>query len=160
MKATPACWYQARVQAVPEAVAFARRTVGELLSGWGLGENAILVDTAVLAASELLTNVVQHACERSPFADVVVILDDNRLTLHVHDRHPQLPHARGMPHGDGLRGRGLPLVAAMCAETGGDLLISPDDDRGGKTITVDLPVGPFGDAIDGPGTCEARPQGG
>ncbi|MFB6678732.1 ATP-binding protein [Streptomyces sp. NPDC056390] len=128
------------VAAVEASVPAARREVAAQLTMWGLPRGSNLVDTALLAVSELVTNSVQHAADSSPTADVAVGMDGQHLMVAVHDRHPQLPQRVDVPHLDGSGGWGLRLVEALTAQAGGKTSTPPDPDGLGKTVTVHLPL--------------------
>lgn len=128
------------VEAIEASVPAARHEVAAQLAMWGLPRGSDLVDTALLAVSELVTNSVQHAADSSPTADVAVGMDCEHLTVAVHDRHPQLPLPVDVPHLDGSGGWGLRLVEALAAEAGGKTSAPLDADGLGKTVTVRLPL--------------------
>ncbi|MEV4921616.1 ATP-binding protein [Streptomyces roseoverticillatus] len=119
------------------SVAAARHEVTGQLGLWGLQGGAV-AETAVLAVSELVTNIVRHAA--SARADVRIGLDERHLTVSVHDRDPRIPRRAAVPHLDGSGGWGLHLVETLAAEAGGRTSIPRDADGGGKTVTVLLPL--------------------
>lgn len=128
------------VPTTPGAVPTARREVAAQLGLWGLMPGAAVVETAVLTVSELVTNTVRHAARASSRADVHLGMDHRHLMVAVHDRDPRMPHRPRTPHLDGSGGRGLRLVQALAAEAGGRTSIPRDEDGGGKTVTVLLPL--------------------
>ncbi|QKV90433.1 ATP-binding protein [Streptomyces sp. NA02950] len=107
---------------------------------WGLPHEAEIVATAVLAASELVTNVAQHTTSSTTTADVTLTLEDDELTLTVHDRHPALPKPSATVDAYQVSGRGLWLVETLTAEAGGSTDISVDADGGGKSVEIRLPL--------------------
>ncbi|MEV5507887.1 ATP-binding protein [Streptomyces orinoci] len=128
------------VPATPAAVPAARREVAAQLGLWGLQPGAAVVETAVLAVSELVTNTVRHAAAVSAQADVHLGMDPRHLMVAVHDRDPRMPRRLHAPHLDGSGGWGLRLVEALAAEAGGRTSIPRDEDGGGKTVLVLLPL--------------------
>ncbi|MGW1076047.1 ATP-binding protein [Streptomyces sp. NPDC002537] len=128
------------VPTTPGAVPAARREVAAQLCLWGLRPGAAVVGTAVLAVSELVTNTVRHAAEVSARADVHLGMDCRHLMVAVHDRDPRMPRRVEAPQLDGSGGRGLHLVEVLAAEAGGRTSIPRDEDGGGKTVTVLLPL--------------------
>jgi anti-sigma regulatory factor (Ser/Thr protein kinase) len=71
-----------------------------------------LVDSVLLAVSELVTNAHVHA--RST-AQLILTWDDRCLHVTVHDASDRLPEQR-RPSEDALGGRGLMLVDALADE--------------------------------------------
>ncbi|MGW1197248.1 ATP-binding protein [Streptomyces sp. NPDC002536] len=128
------------VPTLPGAVPAARREVAAQLGLWGLRPEAAVVETAVLAVSELVTNTVRHAAEVSSRADVHLGMDRRHLMVAVHDRDPRMPRRPETPHLDGSGGWGLRLVEALATGAGGRTSIPRDPDGGGKTVTVLLPL--------------------
>jgi PAS domain S-box-containing protein len=98
------------------SVSEARRFVRGALESWGAGD---LVDEAVLATSELVTNAVVHA--GTPVR-VVLDLDAGSLRLEVEDLHPHrtLPLGLDGPPEDSEHGRGLLIAATLAASWGVD----------------------------------------
>ncbi|MFC7494075.1 MULTISPECIES: SpoIIE family protein phosphatase [unclassified Nocardioides] len=86
---------------------------GELES-WGAPD---LVENAVLATSELVTNAVLHA---GTTVDVRLVLGADRLRLEVQDRHPGRTLPLGVPTqpDDAEHGRGLLITAALASTWG------------------------------------------
>ncbi|MEU3413959.1 ATP-binding protein [Streptomyces sp. NPDC006658] len=68
-----------------------------------------LVDSVVLAVSELVTNAHVHAHSA---AQLILAWDEECLHVTVHDASPQLPEQRQPDH-TALGGRGLLLVDAL-----------------------------------------------
>ncbi|MFC4053528.1 ATP-binding protein [Actinomadura syzygii] len=81
------------------------------LDAWGL---AVLRDDVKLIASELVTNAVLHTPEREIRARLT--REACGVWLGVWDSSDVMPVRRD--DGDGLGGRGLPLVAALASECG------------------------------------------
>jgi anti-sigma regulatory factor (Ser/Thr protein kinase) len=95
-------------EAEPQAVGLLRRTVGLQLATWGA---SALADAALLAVSELATNVIRHVGEGAPAALVMETRDD-RICVELHDTSRAMP-LRGQAGPDDERGHGLGLVAAV-----------------------------------------------
>lgn len=120
--------------AEPKAVSAMRRAADSQLRSWGLES---IRDAALLAVSELTTNVVRHVGEGTPAA-LVLRAHGQRVRLEVHDVGKELPH-RAHARLDDEGGRGLRLVTAVsthgwCAH----------EKAGGKVVacefsTVELP---------------------
>ncbi|WP_254709312.1 ATP-binding protein [Streptomyces lunaelactis] len=132
--------YSFSLPAEPVSVPRARAEAAKVLADWGLLRATAVVDVALLALSELVTNCVQHAATASPITDICLAEEGSHLVVAVHDRDPNLPRARLAPHVDDSSGRGLRLVEQMTAEAGGTTAVPPDPDGGGKTVTVRLPL--------------------
>jgi PAS domain S-box-containing protein len=106
----------------PGSVRDARRQVRETLTRAGQEEWA---DDAVLAVSEVVTNVVLHArtdCE------LTVLVSADGVRVNVRDFSPSLPAQRHFPR-DATTGRGLGLVVKVTADFGIDVL-----DGDGKVV--------------------------
>lgn len=90
--------------------------------------NAKLLEDALLAVSELVSNAVRHA----PGPCVLLLGDDGRqATIAVTDMHNSLPVLRpGDLGGDG--GFGLQLLRAVAGS------VTTQQHAGGKTISVSL----------------------
>lgn len=110
----------------PASAALARRHVADSCSHLGREFH----DVAVLLASELVGNAVEHA--RSDAILLVVDQRESRFRVEVHDDLAGRPTPQ---HADALapRGRGLMLVERLAAEWGVDP--SP---RGGKQVWFQL----------------------
>jgi serine phosphatase RsbU (regulator of sigma subunit)/anti-sigma regulatory factor (Ser/Thr protein kinase) len=96
------------------SVADARRFARAQLAEWDAPE---LQDSAALAVSELVTNVVVH----TGTAPVVELrLDAHRLRVEVEDQHPgrALPTGVTTPSDDAEGGRGLMITAALASSWG------------------------------------------
>ncbi|MEU9032501.1 ATP-binding protein [Streptomyces sp. NPDC048383] len=125
----------------PVSVAAARRYVAEVLSAWGLPEDAATADSIRLIVSELATNAVQHTFGQSPTFTVDVRLErEERLRVGVTDSHPRWP--KRLPAAvQQDNGRGMVIIRWLAAEAGGRLSVSPTED-GGKTVWIALPWRP------------------
>lgn len=107
--------YQQQLVASPAQIKRTRRIVAALLRYWGWGER---VEPALLCVTELLTNVLTHAC-----CDVCELrLEASPLVLRivVSDRCPELPVVREVEL-FAQDGRGMFLVAASADSWGADL---------------------------------------
>ncbi|MBT2403294.1 MULTISPECIES: ATP-binding protein [unclassified Streptomyces] len=135
----------------PASVAAARRLVAEVLSEWGLPEDAETADTVRLIVSELATNSVQHTFGQSPTFTVDVRLERGEwLRVGVTDSHPRWP--RRLPAAvQQDNGRGMVIIRWLTAEAGGRLSVSPTED-GGKTVWIALPW-PVGAPVKSPTGC-------
>jgi anti-sigma regulatory factor (Ser/Thr protein kinase) len=132
------------VPTIPDSVPAARRRAREDFCAWGLDPRHPVVDAALLALSELLTNSVKHAAGSSPEAQVTLAFTLGDLLVAVHDRDPRVPCVPEAPHCDGSGGWGLRMVAGLAAEAHGSTGTRTDADGGGKTMSVTLPVLPAG----------------
>lgn len=103
-----------------------RRIVHTALGHWG---QTALADTAVLMASELVTNALRHA--PGPDIGFRVFLRGGELVIEVRDGSPNRPVLRNASLDDET-GRGLLLVNAMASAWG----TSPD----GATTWCTLPL--------------------
>ncbi|MFI0817514.1 ATP-binding protein [Streptomyces sp. NPDC021098] len=123
---------------VPASVPAARGYVGCVLAEWGLGEGEEAAETVRLIVSELATNAVQHTRGQSPTFTVDIKLDhEGRLEIGVTDSHSRLPRRLSAPaHQD--NGRGLVIIGALAAESGGEVFVTRTAD-GGKTVWITLP---------------------
>jgi anti-sigma regulatory factor (Ser/Thr protein kinase) len=122
----------------PASVAAARRYVCELLTEWGMPDDAPAVHTVRLIVSELTTNAVLHTFGLSPTFTVDVRLDrDERLRIGVTDSCPRWPQR--LPAAvQQDNGRGMVIIRLLAAESGGRLSVTPTAD-GGKTVWITLP---------------------
>ncbi|MCX3061634.1 ATP-binding protein [Streptomyces beihaiensis] len=127
------------VPAEGPAVRTARETAQMVLAEWGVDARHPAVDLALLILSELVTNSVRHAADSSPMVTVVFAGGADCLAFGVHDRHPHVPPLRP-PDATARRGTGLVTVTELTAGLGGTAVARPDDDGGGKTIWITLPL--------------------
>jgi anti-sigma regulatory factor (Ser/Thr protein kinase) len=102
---------------VPIAVPAARRFVAETLAKWGAGD--LLIDSARLVASELVTNAVQASWPLYASEPVKIFLMANGcdVVIEIWDGCPDLPQPR-TASGDGEGGRGLAIVASLSESWG------------------------------------------
>lgn len=123
----------------------ARHWLGELLERWSVPGD--VAHDAVVCVSELVTNAVVHT-QTTP--RVGVVLDRNRLVVTVSDSGRRGRVAVVDHEPDDLVGRGLRLVAALCAAWGSE----PGSD--GTTVWFELDVP--SPALPTPRSAEAKPQ--
>ncbi|MFR9721765.1 ATP-binding protein [Streptomyces sp. MS19] len=117
-----------------------RHAVRDLLRRRAAPLSADMLGNALLILSELVTNAVRHAALLTPQIGVEVALDDHWLRLSVEDGHPYRPRALAVtPDRHGTGGRGLLLVKATAAETGGSCGVEPTA-AGGKVVWAALPL--------------------
>ena len=114
-----------RLRSSTDAPRQARRAIGELLTRFRRDD---LTPDAVLLASELVTNAVEHA--GGPIVITATYLD-NTLRVEVHDTRPELPSLRPLTATDET-GRGLHLVRLIANQWA----TTPEPD--GKTIWFEL----------------------
>jgi serine phosphatase RsbU (regulator of sigma subunit)/anti-sigma regulatory factor (Ser/Thr protein kinase) len=113
--------FEARVLLAPEptAAARARAFVRETVGNWNISMSESATDDAVLLASELVANAVQHA---GTSLEVGCRLAVGTVEVTVTDRHPSrtLPDEPRPPAEDQFaeRGRGLTLPAALASSWG------------------------------------------
>jgi anti-sigma regulatory factor (Ser/Thr protein kinase) len=114
----------------PRAPGQARRAVRETLTGWRLSP---LVDSVVLAVSELVTNAIRYG--RPP---VYLVLRRKRqgVRLDVHDGDPREPDV-GPAEDDAESGRGLGIVQAVADDVSCDQIAGD-----GKVVHASFEVGP------------------
>ncbi|UIX35279.1 SpoIIE family protein phosphatase [Streptomyces sp. GQFP] len=110
----------------PAAVAGARRTAGEQLAAWGLGESAFATE---LIVSELVTNAIRYG---APPIQLRLICHDT-LICEVSDASSTAPHLRRARVFD-EGGRGLLLVAQVAERWGSRQTPT------GKTIWAEQPL--------------------
>ncbi|WP_313896579.1 ATP-binding protein [Streptomyces sp. GC420] len=115
----------------PGCVALARRTTAARLLELGITPRSAFADTVLLVVSELVTNVLRHASDHSPAAEVGVTAGAGRLVVGVADRDPRVP---ALPAGG--TGRGLLTVGELAARYDGELSIQPAAHGPGKTVLV------------------------
>ncbi|GGX71590.1 ATP-binding protein [Streptomyces minutiscleroticus] len=116
----------------------ARTYVADVLSKWGLPDDAETIHGVQLIVSELATNAVQHTCGRSPTFTVHLRLDEDRkLHIGVTDSHPRWPQR--LPAAvQQDNGRGMLIVRTLTAEFAGSVSVVPTEE-GGKTVRVIFP---------------------
>jgi serine phosphatase RsbU (regulator of sigma subunit)/anti-sigma regulatory factor (Ser/Thr protein kinase) len=135
----------------PAAAAQARRFIRDSLRSWKASAPAPAVDDAVLLASELVANAVQHA---GTGVELGCRLATGVLEVTVTDQHP----ARSLPENSySERGRGLTLPAALASSWGVTYT------GAAKTVWFRLPLAPSAEASHelGPGQIlEAGPEPG
>jgi len=112
------------------AARLARRFVAEICLAWDVSED--LTEKAVLVASELVSNSVDHAGTSST---VTVEIDSDALRIGVRDGSGLTPIVRDPALGDG-RGRGIVLVDRLAVEWG------VHEHLDGKTVWALLPKVP------------------
>jgi anti-sigma regulatory factor (Ser/Thr protein kinase) len=119
-----------KLDPVPASVSVARRFVRDLLGP--IDEDQL--DTALLLASELVTNAILHA--HTP-VELGVCLDDGRALVCVADRMPQSEPLMPRDHSrDRPGGRGLALVADLSDDWGTTTF------TGGKTVWFTMTLVP------------------
>jgi PAS domain S-box-containing protein len=118
------------VPAAPDSVRRVRRALRATLDGAGVAEET--VDTAVLLASELVTNAVLHAR-----TDVqVTIVVDGVVRVEVHDESGMMPASRSHAV-DSMTGRGLQIVGQLADDYGVEVeapTATGSLNGGGKTV--------------------------
>jgi hypothetical protein len=97
----------------------ARAHVRDILSAWALPH---FTDSAVLIASELVSNVVRQCHDpsghpvytggRLPVVQLSLFSDQARLLITVYDQLPGIPE-EGHPDDEAETGRGLALIATL-----------------------------------------------
>ncbi|MFI1097910.1 ATP-binding protein [Streptomyces sp. NPDC020917] len=120
------------------AVTAARHDVTAALAEFGYTSRTAFSDAVLLVVSELVTNVVQHAADRSPTLDIGVTAGPGELVITVEDQDPRIPDLAPAAVGGGLR-----VVTELAAEYGGSLVAQPLPLGEGKSMQVRLlpPVG-------------------
>ncbi|MGP3980207.1 ATP-binding protein [Streptomyces sp. KR80] len=127
------------VPATPAGVPAARRTVAEILTGWGLSQESELAHVLRVAVSELVTNAVQHTAHITPHIAVTVQADSRRhLRIGVTDHHHDRPRVRQVAPED-TYGRGLALIRTLLLELGG-LITTQRNADATKTVWIHLPA--------------------
>ena len=118
---------QLSLDPVPASVSTARKFVSEVLGP--VDED--VRDTALLLASELVTNAILHA--HTPL-QVEILVDDEHALVCVADRLPGVVLAVRDRSRDRPGGRGLALVADLSEQWG------TTNVTGGKTVWFTLPL--------------------
>jgi len=119
----------------PAEVGRAREWAREALPGWGLSEQADLVE---LIVSELVTNAVQHGHGK---IGVSLSYTDGDLWIEVTDQGPGRPRVRH-PSPDDTSGRGLALIEALTTLNGGALGFIDHASGPGKIVYAAVPLPP------------------
>lgn len=111
------------------APAVARRHVQDLGAAWP----ARVLDVALLAVSEAVTNAVRHGAGA---IELCVAVGDGRIRIEVSDDSPEFPRRRPAPGDDlGEGGRGLYLLDALTTGWGTESRM----DRPGKVVWMEIP---------------------
>lgn len=118
--------------AAPASVGVARRIVGDLLSGWGVGREAY--DNAVLVTSELVTNALAHTASERIVCRLRITRGKLHLEVEDQKRGWTLP-ARRRPGPEEQGGRGLLLVGALSTDWG----VRDTADGSGRIVWAVLP---------------------
>jgi anti-sigma regulatory factor (Ser/Thr protein kinase) len=124
------------IEPTATAVRNARRLVADAI---GQGDDDV-VDRALLCASELLTNAIEHA---EPPATLRIVVDDRRVRIEVDDNTVRMPILRH-PDVSSIRGRGM-LVVKSCSDRWG-IVSRP----GGKTVWCEVGLAAAQRAARGP----------
>jgi anti-sigma regulatory factor (Ser/Thr protein kinase) len=113
-----------------ENVATARRFVADRLDG--IAANAGIVDDLRLAASELVTNAVEHGDHEPVVVEVAVDTDVVSLSVTSHSPHDHVAPVSdwAVADADEITGRGLGIVRTLAD----DVLVS----RGGGLLTITI----------------------
>lgn len=107
----------ARLPADRHSPSAARQLIGSACRAWHLDD---LADNAMVVASELVSNAVEHARTE---LDLAVIAGPGSLKISVRDRVVGIPHPAPVPAPADLpglpeRGRGLPIIEALALDWG------------------------------------------
>ena len=124
---------QARLPLPPDTAApsRARRFVAEALLDWQVPDR---IDDALLLASELVTNAVEHG---SPPATLQIAYREPELLIEVHDASGRLPVLGRLDDPVAERGRGVAIVDAIADSWG--VVDIPND---GKAVWCKLALRP------------------
>ncbi|NEA54083.1 ATP-binding protein [Streptomyces sp. SID13666] len=127
------------VAAVPRI----RRRLHRVLLDWHI--QADVIDTLLLAVTELAANSVQHAGPATERLRVTAAVGGGRLWLDVSDGDPCPPRVGAAVDPDAECGRGLLMVDLLVDEACGSVEVLPYGGRGtgggaGKTVRVRVPV--------------------
>ncbi|WFB06692.1 ATP-binding protein [Streptomyces sp. LX-29] len=118
----------------------ARHAVRDLLVHQRVPVTEELVQNLLLIVSELVTNAVRHAALLSPEIAVELSIGRDWVRVAVEDNHPYRPKALEADQGQ-TGGRGLLLVQAITAESGGAYDVEHTA-GGGKAVWAALPLAP------------------
>jgi serine/threonine-protein kinase RsbW len=115
----------------PEHTRAARRFVAAALAAWPATQEA-----ALLLASELVTNAIQHSAsgEQGGSVEVRYALDDREVYVEVLDAGGAAHPRRHAGDPEGVSGRGLALVEALAGGWG------VHEHRGGRVVWFRLPL--------------------
>jgi anti-sigma regulatory factor (Ser/Thr protein kinase) len=114
----------------PHAPAEARQATRDVLARWRL---PALIDTVVLAVSELVTNAIRHG---RPPVGLTLRRREQDLRVDVHDADPrEPPRGQATSVAEAESGRGMDIVAALAGEVGVEQI--PDD---GKVVFASFPT--------------------
>jgi anti-sigma regulatory factor (Ser/Thr protein kinase) len=116
----------------PQEIATARRRARALFKRWRVP--AALLQDAVLAVSELVSNAVRHG--REPM-EMCLTNAGKALRIAVRDHNPALPRMRHPVPGDPTGGQGLRLIASLSEAWG-----ARSHQDGSKTVWCQLPLTP------------------
>jgi anti-sigma regulatory factor (Ser/Thr protein kinase) len=134
----------------PPAAGLARGEVRDALALWGLER---LEDTALLLASELVSNAVRHARHDGSELGLRIADTGAWLRIEVSDADPRLPLPQS-PAGLDETGFGLVLVEALAAKWG------VDQAANGKTVWIELDTRPSSDPDNPPARNQATARRG
>jgi anti-sigma regulatory factor (Ser/Thr protein kinase) len=119
----------------PAEVGRVREWARGALPGWGLSEQADLVE---LIVSELVTNALQHGHGK---IGISLSYTHGDLWIEVTDQGPGRPRLRH-PSLDDTSGRGLALIEALTTLNGGALGFIEHTSGPGKTVYAVVPLPP------------------
>ncbi|MFJ8043825.1 ATP-binding protein [Kitasatospora sp. NPDC096147] len=106
--------WQASVEADPMCVPAVRRTVSDLMVGWGWAGESL--DAALLVFSELVTNAIVHSARPGDAVSVRVQEFDGDCRIEVVDARPDLLLVARSASDTEEGGRGLLLVRSCSAD--------------------------------------------
>jgi anti-sigma regulatory factor (Ser/Thr protein kinase) len=113
----------------PSAVPEVRHRTGEVLAGWRCRAESI--DDAVLVASEVVTNAVEHGAGQ---VRVRLLRRGRRIRIEVQDDSPRPPVLLALGR-TAERGRGLHIIAELAERWGSRRTAA------GKIVWAELPSG-------------------
>ncbi|MWA07875.1 ATP-binding protein [Streptomyces sp. BA2] len=129
-------WHDQTVPAVPESVRLVRYTTALALTAFGVIPGSPIADAMLLSVSELVSNAVRHAADRSPAIGVKLTVTGSCLTVAVADTHPSFPSLTGETMGSGLQ-----TIFELASRHSGMVTVEPVPIGNGKTIFVSFPYG-------------------